>query len=196
MNEQRPGMSPMAHPAQPLRPSPPPPMQQHGPRVHPVPHAAHAPHAPVAPHAPQSPMAKHAPNTAPLPVDDDLVVLEDDALTLEDDGQTSPPVGGAAPAGGAPIAHEAHTPKKITFNADAIARQRNFKRKPHLSGAGACRVRTFHGKCSDQGLEYLDDAINVFFDEHPDIEIKHITANVAMFDGKFKDFALIVNVWY
>lgn len=194
MNEQRPGVSPGIHPAPPLRPQQLP--QQHGPRVQPT------PHAPRPPNAPQPPMARPAPSAAPLPVDDDLVVLDDDALTLEDDGETSPPAAAAvaaAHAAGAPLPvahHDAPAPKKITFNADALGRQRTFKRKPHTSGQGACRVKTFHGKCSDQGLEYLDDAINVFFDEHPDLEIKHITANVAMFDGKFKDFALIVNVWY
>ncbi len=57
-------------------------------------------------------------------------------------------------------------------------------------------MKTFHGKCSDQGMEYLDDAINVFLDGHPDIEVKFVQSNVAMFDGKFKDFALIVNLWY
>jgi len=49
---------------------------------------------------------------------------------------------------------------------------------------------------SDQGLEYIDEAINVWLDEHPEIEVKFVTTNVGMFDGKFKDFALIINVWY
>jgi hypothetical protein len=150
-----------------------------------VPHAAaqHAPR-PVVAAAPVAPAA--------VPADEDLVLLEE-ALTLEDDGATTTPRSSVvvpAAAGGAPA------PKKITFNADAIGRQRNFKRKPHTTGLGACRVKTFHGKLSDQGLEYLDDAINVFLDEHPEVEVKFVQSNVGMFDGKFKDFALVVNVWY
>ena len=48
----------------------------------------------------------------------------------------------------------------------------------------------------DQGLEYLDDAINHFIDEHPEVDVKNVTTTIGMFDGKFKDFALIVNLWY
>ena len=35
-----------------------------------------------------------------------------------------------------------------------------------------------------------------FIDEHPEVDIKFVTTNIGMFDGKFKDLALIVNVWY
>jgi hypothetical protein len=165
-----------------------------------MPHVAHGPHAPhpVA-HGPQ-PVVRATPAaaaTAPLPVDDDLVMLDEDAITLEDDGQPTPPAGAAVAVGAAPGAQPAApAPKKITFNADALGKQRTWKRKHTSTGTGACRVKTFHGKCSDQGLEYLDDAINMFLDEHPDIDVKFVQSNIGMFDGKFKDFALIVNVWY
>ncbi len=121
--------------------------------------------------------------------DDDLVVL-DDAFPLEDDGTTTAP----KPAGAVSPSHG--TQKKITFGAENTVRKHAWKRMPHVGGQSACRVKTFHGKLSDQGLEYLDDAINVFLDEHPDIEVKLVQSNVGMFDGKFKDFALIVNLWY
>ena len=85
---------------------------------------------------------------------------------------------------------------RVTFGNENLIRSHQWKRKPHLGGQGACRVKTFHGKCSDQGLEYLDDAINVFLDEHPEIEVKFVQSNIGMFDGKFKDFALIVNIGY
>lgn len=93
-------------------------------------------------------------------------------------------------------ADAAPTPSKIKFGADGHLKKHDWKRKTTCGGTGACRVRTFHGKLSDQGLEYLDDAINQFLDDHPEIEIKHVTSNVGMFDGKFKDMAMIVNVWY
>jgi hypothetical protein len=174
------------------------PVQPHAPHAPHLPHVAHGSHAPhpVA-HGPQ-PVGRANPAaaaTAPLPVDDDLVLLEDDAIALEDDGQPTPPTaGGPSSAQTAPGA--APAPKKITFNADAVGRQRTWKRKPTSTGTGACRVKTFHGKCSDQGLEYLDDAINMFLDEHPEVDVKFVQSSIGMFDGKFKDFALIVNVWY
>jgi hypothetical protein len=94
------------------------------------------------------------------------------------------------PANAAPAA------SKIKFGADGHLKKHDWKRQTTMTGQGACRVRTFHGKLSDQGLEYLDDAINQFLEDHPEIEIKHVTSNVGMFDGKFKDMAMIVNVWY
>lgn len=189
MHEQRPSTSPGAHPV------------AHPQRVVPVqPHTAHASHVSHGPQTLQGaahPAARStAAATASLPVDDDLVVLDDDSIAL-DDGVATAPAAGSSVAGASKAGDGAASPtKKITFSADTMGRQRNWKRKPHFGGTGACRVKTFHGKCSDQGMEYLDDAINAFLDEHPDIEVKQVQSNVAMFDGKFKDFALIVNVWY
>ena len=192
MNEQRPPTSPGAHPAgQPQRMAPP----QQGL------HAPHAPHAPQAPRPPQGlqpaarPAMRPPPSTASLPMDDDDLVVLDDAVALEDDAQVTAPKPAGTPAPAARAA-DAPAPKKITFGAENIHRTHQWKRKPNVNGQGACRVKTFHGKCSDQGLEYLDDAVNVWLDEHPEIEVKFVQSNVGMFDGKFKDFALIVNVWY
>jgi hypothetical protein len=190
MSEQRPPTSPAPHPAagQPQRLNP----VQQGPQALRTNQTLQGSLRPVARSAP--------PSTASLPMDDDDLLVLDDVVTLEDDAQLTPPntsvPTGAAPAARAAVATEAPAPKKITFGAENTIRQHHWKRKPHLGGQGACRVKTFHGKLSDQGLEYLDDAINVFLDEHPDIEVKFVQSNVGMFDGKFKDFALIVNVWY
>jgi hypothetical protein len=192
MHEQRPPTSPGVHPAagQPPRPAPPLPQQHATHHAHPV----NVPH-PQSHHAPAAPRSAHA-ATASLPVEEDLVILED-VMSLEDDAPAPAPLPVPVPA--APVTHAAPAApaaKKITFNTDSMTRHRNYKRQTHTTGLGACRVKTFHGKLSDQGLEYLDDAINVFLDEHPDIEVKLVQSNVGMFDGKFKDFALVVNVWY
>jgi hypothetical protein len=112
---------------------------------------------------------------------------DDDAIELVDDAEEAIGLGGA-PAAAAP--------SKIKFGAELGMRKHDWKRKLQSGGMGACRVRTFHGKLSDQGLEYIDEAINVWLDEHPEVDIKFVTTNVGMFDGKFKDLALIVNVWY
>jgi hypothetical protein len=87
--------------------------------------------------------------------------------------------------------------KKIkAFGGVEGPRATKWKRDPLSHDKAPMRVRTFHAKLSDQGLEYLDDAINHFIDDHPEVHVKFVTTNVGMFDGKFKDFALIVNVWY
>ena len=73
---------------------------------------------------------------------------------------------------------------------------RSWKRQPHNTNIGAIRVRTFHGRLSEQGLEYMDNAINDWLDRNPDIELKNITSTVGLFDGKIKEPALILNLWY
>jgi|SRR5580658_7098165 hypothetical protein len=91
-------------------------------------------------------------------------------------------------------------PVKSKIRAFAIAEANigahAWKRSPHASPTGACRVRSFHGRLSDQGMDYLDNAINEWLDQHPEVEVKFVTSTVGMFDGKIKDFALVLNIWY
>ncbi|MEO6436943.1 MAG: hypothetical protein ABIP55_14450 [Tepidisphaeraceae bacterium] len=110
---------------------------------------------------------------------------DDEPVALVEDGDDD-----LAPA-------SASTMSKIKqFSSDLGVKKHEWKRQTKAGGLGAVRVRTFHAKLSDQGLEYLDEAVNMFIDEHPEVDIKFVTTNIGMFDGKFKDLALIVNVWY
>jgi hypothetical protein len=89
------------------------------------------------------------------------------------------------------------TPKKIiAFDGVSQHKKHEWKRKTSCDGAGACRVKSFHGKYSDQGLEYLDNAINEWLDAHPDVEVKFVTSTVATFEGKIREPALVLNLWY
>lgn len=124
-------------------------------------------------------MINPAAGGAPKAYDDEPVALVDDG---EDDAALRAPT--------------TPTKSKITFGADLGMKKHEWKRQPKMTGNGAVRVKTFHAKLSDQGLEYLDEAINVFLDDHPDVDLKFVTTNVGMFDGKFKDLALVVNLWY
>ena len=169
---------------------------QHHPQQHPHPVQQHpqqriAPAQPAAAAMPRvgapaiarpavAPAAPAKPQAAGADQDEAISLVEDadgDDLTLTDES--------AAPG-----------PSKIKFGADIGIKKHAWKRPLKQGGMGATRVRTFHGKLSDQGLEYIDEAINVWLDEHPDIDVKFVTTNVGMFDGKFKDLALVVNVWY
>ncbi|HZZ44698.1 MAG TPA: hypothetical protein VFE58_17310 [Tepidisphaeraceae bacterium] len=71
-----------------------------------------------------------------------------------------------------------------------------WKRTPHTTGTGICRVKSFHGRLSDQGMEYIDNQINEWLDAHADVDVKAVTTNTNLFDGKMKELALIVNIWY
>ena len=173
--------------------------QQHPPNAQPHPQQPHPQHAqPMQPAAPRPPMRPavapaqpaHSAHPAPAAGGAKIAAMptlkagipagDEGAIELIEDGDT------------AEVLH-----KKIkAFGTVEGPRVTKWKREPLTHDKSPVRVRTFHAKLSDQGLEYLDDAINHFIDDHPEVEVKFVTTNVGMFDGKFKDFALIVNVWY
>lgn len=121
------------------------------------------------------------------------------AAFLEEEHASPPPV--AAPAASAqPIAVQpapaAPAKPMIRFGPEGIRKQHTWKRQTVINGTGACRVKSFRGKYSDQGLEHLDDTINEWLDAHPDVEIKFVTSTVDLFEGKVREPALVLNLWY
>jgi hypothetical protein len=128
--------------------------------------------------APQPVLKRPSPENDGL---DPIALVEDDELEVLEENAATP----------------AHAPKKIiAFGEEAHHKKHEWKRKTTCNGTGACRVKTFHGKYSDQGMNYLDDAINEWLDNHPDVEIKFVTSTVATFEGKIREPALVLNVWY
>lgn len=132
----------------------------------------------------------------PSPDLDPIELIDDESLDLEEVTEVSAQPGmmpQSAPAA-APAAMP--TAKKITFGPEIQHRTANWKRQPHANGQGSVRVRSFHGKLSEQGLEYMDHFINEWLDQHPEIEVKFVTSSIGMFDGKMKEPAVILQVWY
>ena len=123
------------------------------------------------------------PGIAPMPVQP---VVPDD---LEPIGLVEEAGGTAVPAGGNKI-----TAFGVSMGSGPASQK--WKRTPHVTGTGICRVKTFHGRLSDQGMDYLDGTINEWLDAHPEVEVKMVTTNTNIFDGKMKELALIVNIWY
>lgn len=133
-----------------------------------------APHAPS--HAPHAPSLHHH---APTPVEEEPIALVDDDV---------------APAASAT---EEFTKKiKALGEAGVHKKHHDWKRKVVTNGFGAIRVKSFHGKYSDSGLQYLDDAINEWLDANPEVEIKFVTPTVGVFEGKIREPALVLNLWY
>jgi hypothetical protein len=89
------------------------------------------------------------------------------------------------------------TVKKIkAFGADAAAKAHDWKRKTNVVGSGSVRMRSFHGRLSDEGLGFMDDKINEWLDAHPEVEVKFVTSTVGTYEGKIREPALVLNVWY
>jgi hypothetical protein len=134
-------------------------------------------------HRPSSTTAPSGmPKIAPMPVLKHEVDLE--PIDLVDEAP-------AGPAGSPPPKSKIHQMSAPPTHAAAT-----YKRQAYVSGHGACRVRTFHGRLSDEGMERMDEKINHWLDEHPEIEVKTVTTTAAIFEGKIREMALVVNVWY
>ena len=145
---------------------------------------------PVRPAPP--PLPAKAPGTS-IPLDDD-----GDLINLDDDD--APAAGaGSSPAAqsGVAIGQISPTSKiKVNTGGDKHTYTR-FKRDVAPTGHGATRVRTFHGRLSDDGLAYTDDKINEWLDNHPEIQVKHVNCFTGPLEGKVTgEQGLIVVIWY
>ena len=72
----------------------------------------------------------------------------------------------------------------------------NYKRTLNNNKTGAMRMRIFHCRLSENGVEYMEHAINEWLENHPEIEIKTSNTVVGMWDGKIKENNLICTIWY
>jgi hypothetical protein len=135
----------------------------------------------IRPPGPPQPGTRPPSPASPLPIGQ----VEEEPIALVDDD--------VAP----PSATEEFTKKiKALGEAGLHKKHHDWKRKPLQTGFGAVRVRSFHGKYSDQGLQYLDDAINEWLDANPEVEVKFVTSTVGVFEGKIREPALVLNLWY
>lgn len=196
---------------EPRHPGPPhpPPLHNNAHPQAPQIHAAPPVRPTITPVAPHAPVPTARPGIAPMPTglrppsEDELEPIE----LVDEEPELAAPIAPTGPTQlrtqqhGQPTAHHApqpsSAPKKIVaLGADAHRAHHDWKRVPVKTGNGACRVRSFHGKYSEQGLEYLDNAINEWLDGHPEVEVKFVTSTVMTFEGKIREPALVLNVWY
>ena len=168
------------------------------------------------PHAPQGSHAqpRAVPPLPPLPsaqkspaADDGLIALDDEEPIALEEAPSAPltPAAPRLPAagiGGSSASHASSSglsgPSKIKFAQGGDKHTyTKFKRQTHITGTGACRVRSFHGRLSDEGLAFMDDKINEWLDNHPDVEVKFVNCFAGPLEGKVTgEQGLIVTLWY
>ena len=95
-------------------------------------------------------------------------------------------------ATGAPVA-----PRKIQTFEQRLGRRHedSWERSPNVTGTGAIHCKSFHCKLTGDSLEFLDQQINEWLDNHPQYEVKHVTTSIGTWTGKLKEPNLIVTVW-
>lgn len=103
----------------------------------------------------------------------------------------------SAPVINGGIGAEEVRPKIQQFGQGMGAKNREdvWKRKPSVTGRGATHVKSFHCKLADDSLAFMDQQINAWLDEHPEIEVKFVTTGIGEWQGKVKEPGLVVNVW-
>ena len=132
-----------------------------------------SPPRPTAGTAPATPKIGGVPSSLAKPTEDELA-----------------PIGLADTPGG--------TSQKMikAFGAAAHGAAKQYQRRTSANGTGACRVRSFHGRLSEEGMAFLDDKINEWLDQHPEVEVKFVTSTIGQFEGKIREVALVLNLWY
>jgi hypothetical protein len=70
-----------------------------------------------------------------------------------------------------------------------------YQRKPHATGTGGIRAKTFVAKLRLDAIEHLDHQINDWLDAHPTYEVKSVTTVVGELTGKIKEPALFMTVF-
>jgi len=60
----------------------------------------------------------------------------------------------------------------------------------------ATRCRTFHSKLNEGAVAFMNDQINTWIDENPDLRIKFATSSIGVFEGKHADPNLILTIFY
>ena len=74
--------------------------------------------------------------------------------------------------------------------------KQEFTRPTNVTGTGATRIRTFHVRLSESAMQFLDDHINEWMDDNPDVEVKFATTSIGLFEAKRAEPHLIINIWY
>jgi hypothetical protein len=94
-------------------------------------------------------------------------------------------------------------PRITAFGDDSVFGQlidhdeSKYKRPLANTGRGAIRCRTFHTKLTDAAISYMDSVINEWAEKNPQIEIKHASSTIGMFEGKQRQEPhLIITIFY
>ena len=75
------------------------------------------------------------------------------------------------------------------------SRKVEWKRKPNSDGSGATHVKSFHCRLNSEAMEIMDQQINAWLEEHPELEVKLVNNTVGEWQGKIKEPALIIQIW-
>jgi len=71
-----------------------------------------------------------------------------------------------------------------------------FKRPLNQTGQGASRIRVFHAKLSDGAVRHLEEMVNTWLDDHPEVDVKFSTTTVGSWESKHSESHIILTLFY
>lgn len=77
-----------------------------------------------------------------------------------------------------------------------LADESHYQHPPEPKARYAKRCRTFHAKLNEGAVGYMNEQINSWTDNNPDITIKFATSTIGVYEGKHNDPHLIITVFY
>ncbi len=90
---------------------------------------------------------------------------------------------------------EPHPSKITTFGSHARAADK-WERQPNVTGQGAVHFKLFHAKLREDALEYMEQQVNRWLDDHPECEVKFSSLTVGHLKTKISDEpALFLSLW-
>lgn len=109
--------------------------------------------------------------------------------------------GGATPAApdapsSLPLEEAGPGPAAVAPLAPAPAPAGSELRPPRPGAKGASRMRIFHARLSDGAIAHLDQQVNDWLEQNPDVEIKFANTAVGTWEGKHPEPNLILALFY
>jgi len=70
-----------------------------------------------------------------------------------------------------------------------------WTRTPNANGTGATHCKTFVSKLRLEAIAHMDNHVNEWLEQHPEVEVKFTTSSIGKLVGKVSEDALFLTVW-
>lgn len=70
-----------------------------------------------------------------------------------------------------------------------------WTRTPNADGKGATHCKTFVAKLRLEAIAHMDNHVNEWLEQHPEVEVKFTTSSIGKLVGKVSEDALFLTVW-
>ena len=84
---------------------------------------------------------------------------------------------------------------KVESLAAKTARKELWTREVDRESHGASHVKTFIGKLTREAISYMDEQINTWLANNPEVEVKFVTVVQGDIIGRTREPSLLISVW-